>query len=679
MSLPTPAEPKKYTTVYNDFRGVDFTNDPSAVFRKRSPYAVNIIPDAGGIPYKRTGWKVEYESSVKTEIRNMWSFDYAETTHLIYVKGDKVLRLGDGETPIMTLSSASAEVTGVYFNAMSGGKFYFLADSKLMEFYQDGNTFKAREIEAYVPTTIIGRSPSGGGTLLENVNLLTRRRKEEFIGDSSSKTYYVSTTINTAEAVKVSVLNDNGNYTVLTEGYTVSTNSIVFAAAHPTPKEGEANVIIEYTASGTSEASEALKRCTVASVYNNKVFLGGTDGIMKSRVWYSAYSNPTYFPDLSYFIVGDDFGGVMGLIDLGEYLGVIKESNPKASTIFLAYPVTIEDDTAYAIKQSITGVGALSKRTFNSLNGEQLFLSDDGIYGIMADMQSSEVASSFVKNRSYYINGKLLKEPNLHTALAVVWNSFYILCVNSHCYLLDSTQKTSWATERTNMQYEAYYWENVPATAMCVHSDKLYFGTNDGRICFFKSTAEYANEAYNDNGAPIDCEWRTILDADGAINHYKNMEKKGSVVVLQPKDKFVESTSAMIWIKADNNDEECVGMIASEQEDIPNEFHINKKVKKYKRLQIIVRNNILNESFGVQEIVKVYTVGNYSKNKDKESEIYAFFIQNGSELYLNGYLVEDMERTDTNEENAHIGTITLKNDRFSIVYDKETGSIYYEG
>lgn len=673
MPLPTPAEPKKYTTVYNDFRGVDFTNDPSAVWKKRSPYALNMIPDAGGIPYKRTGWMTEYESEEQAEIRNMWSFDYAEESHLIYVKGNKVLRLDDGETPIMTLSSADAEVTGVYFNAMSGGKFYFLADSRLMEFYQDGNTFKAEEIEAYVPTTIIGRAPSGGGTLFENVNLLTRRRKEEFTGDSEL-TYYVSNTINTNESVKVSVLDNEGNYTVLTQGsdYTVSANSIVFNTAHPTPKEGEDNVIIEYTATGTTEASESIKRCTVATVYNNKVFLSGTDGILKSRVWYSAHSNPAYFPDLSYLVAGDDFGGVMGLIDLGEYLGVVKESNPESSTIFLAYPITFDDDTAYAIKQSITGVGALSKRTFNSLNGEQLFLSDDGIYGVMADMQGSEVASSFVKNRSYYVNGKLLEEPDLEKALSVVWNGFYILCVNNHCYLLDSSQKTSWATERTNMQYEAYYWENVPATAMCVHQKKLYFGTADGKICFFKSTEDYADEAYNDDGSPIKCEWRTILDSDGAVNYYKNLQKKGCMVVLQPKHDSVSSTSAEVYVKADNKDEQYVAMFASEQENIPNEINLNKKIKKYKRLQIIIRNDMLNESFGVQEIIKVYTVGNYSKNRSENVQLYTLLLENENDLYINGYEIDDMVRTETDE------TITLQNRGLTLEYDKETGDLFYD-
>lgn len=673
MPLQTPEEPKKYTTVYNNFKGVDFTNDPATVFKRRSPYAINIIPDAGGIPYKRTGWKVDYEPESKEEIRNMWSFDYAEKSHLVYVRGNKILRLGGQEDEVMSLSSDTAEITGVYFNSMAGGRFYFLADSKLMEYYEDEDgKFKAREVAAYVPTVLISRSPSGGGTIYENINLLTRRRKESFLGDESSKNFYVSGEIDTAQPISVSVKNDQGEYVVLTKGtdYTVGDNHIAFSKAYAPVVTGEDNVLVEYSAKNDSDASKALRRCTIASVYNNAVFLSGTDGELKSRVWYSAYANPTYFPDLSYFIAGDDYGGVMGLIDLGEYLGVIKESNPKASTVFLAYPTTLDEETAYAIKQSITGVGALSKRTFNSLNGEQLFLSDDGIYGIMADMQSSEVASSFVKNRSYYVNGKLLKEPDLHKALSVVWNSFYLLCVNGNCYILDGTQKSSWATERTNLQYEAYFWENVPATALCVYDDTLYFGTKDGRICSFKDSETYGNEAYNDNGAPIRCEWRTILDSDGAVNFFKNLQKKGCVVVLQSA---ATNTSAEIFIRADDKKEQYVGTVAVENTEVPSEFYLNKKIKKYKRLQIIIRNDMLNESFGVQEITKVYTVGNYSKNRSAGMELYTLYLENGTDLYLNGYNIEDMNRT-VDEET---GVITLENKSLKIEYHPNTGNLYY--
>ena len=45
------------TTIYNRFRGVDFSTDPSLVDASRSPLCTNIVADSGGMPEKRCGWE----------------------------------------------------------------------------------------------------------------------------------------------------------------------------------------------------------------------------------------------------------------------------------------------------------------------------------------------------------------------------------------------------------------------------------------------------------------------------------------------------------------------------------------------------------------------------------------------------------------------------------------------
>ena len=71
-------------------------------------------------------------------------------------------------------------------------------------------------------------------------------------------------------------------------------------------------------------------------------------------------------------------------------------------------------------------------------------------------------------------------------------------------------------------------------------------------------------------------------------------------------------TSANVYFKQDNQEEVLVKELDSVESDIPIDIFPKKKMKKYKRLQIIVENN-KNESFGVSEIVKSYTLGNYAK------------------------------------------------------------------
>ena len=79
----------------------------------------------------------------------------------------------------------------------------------------------------------------------------------------------------------------------------------------------------------------------------------------------------------------------------------------------------------------------------------------------------------------------------------------------------------------------------------------------------------------------------------------------------------------------------------------------------------------MNEAFGVQEITKVYTVGNYSKNKGNDTEIYTLFVDGKSDLHLNGYGIEGMSRTEKD------GKVILSNPSFSIEYNTETGELYY--
>lgn len=624
--LQAPSEPKKYTTVYNDFKGVDFTSDATRVWKKRSPTGLNMTPDLNGMPWKRTGWKIEitqadfqaaYEYGSNILVKNMYSFELAGQDHLIIFCNCGVFAYTEGQlTHLVTLDSITDEpYRGFFFEGNGDAGFYFFGNKEIYAYkYNDAaDTFSCGEVSPYIPTTLIGRSATGGGTIYEGVNLLTRRRKEAFLGDDTSTVYYLAMGIDPANNVVVKVKDSSGEYQTLTDGYTInhSLNTVTFSTAKPPVPTGEDNILIEYTASTASGAVDAFFDSKAISIYGtgviNSVFVGGcSDDNFSSRVWYSAVGRPNYFPDLNYFIAGSNDTKIMGLIKVGEYLGVVKQGNNIDSTIYLAYPISFDDDTAYAVKQAVTGIGALSNRCFASLEDESLFLSAEGV---MAIEPSSNENERQVKNRSYFVNKRLLAESNLQNAFAYVWNGFYMVCVNSHIYLLDSSQKQSWANEKTNLQYECYYWDNIPATCFATYNDFLYFGDTSGRVCRIKTFEADGAQAYSDDGSAISCEWSTILDNDGATNFFKNLQKKGCLITIAP----LEDTSVEVSLKADDKAEIGLGNVEFSNVTIPQEIYLNKKVKKYKRLQIIVRNNVLNQGFGIHEIIKVYTIGNYSK------------------------------------------------------------------
>ena len=375
-----------------------------------------------------------------------------------------------------------------------------------------------------------------------------------------------------------------------------------------------------------------------------------------SRVWWSAINNPLYFPDLNYIEVGSNDTAVQGLTKVGDYLGVVKQSKTTDTAIFLLYPTSFDENTTYAVKQGVQGVGALSRYSFNILGDETLFLSPKGVVAV----EPTDDEEHKVQNRSYFVDGKLLAEPTLKDAYSFVYDGKYYLAVNNEVgavYVLDGNQRNSWGNDKTNLVYECYYLENVPAKSFVKFNDMLIFSNDDNVCAFGDGYVDAYNVITGEENAPVSAEWSTIFDDDNALHYYKTMQKKGNLVSILPieneyaykvveiteevfnadkeffftlvEGKYVRCTNddvfdaeqtyyienrpkTRIFVKKDDKEPIEIERKFGLQSDIPSEMFLNKKFKKYKRLQFIIRNDA-DEDFGVDSIIKNYTVGNYSK------------------------------------------------------------------
>ena len=424
----------------------------------------------------------------------------------------------------------------------------------------------------------------------------------------------------------------------------------------------------------------AFSNCQRATVYGsgliNQIFVGASiSNGYSSRLWYSGVGSPNYFPDLNYVEVGSNDTRIMGMMKCGEYLGIIKAGNALDSSVYLAFPTSFGDDTTYAVKQSIAGVGALSMGAFNIIADESVFLSPEGVMAIEFG------GDNRLRNRSYFVDKRLCAEENLADAVSYVFKNMYYLSINNHCYVLDGSQKNSWVNEKTNLQYECYYLENVPAQCFGDMGGRLWFTDYDGNLCRFKDgldpmqyrdeytvghmtidaddmnvvnndgfTVEIGELQYTeggtthvytrdeleigmvvrfysagefsitgltdetvrlDKGVPVHAVWDTIADDDGAIHFFKNLNKKGFVISLLPGS----SSGVRVSLKPDEKDAIVYGTTDANGNLLPFDYYVRKKVKKYKRLQIICENNGIDQSFGIDQILKTYTLGNYSKNR----------------------------------------------------------------
>ena len=610
------------TTVYSRFKGVDFSVDASLVSKDRSPYAPNLIADVGGMPEKRLGWRTLH--TLEQPINGIWYGEINGQKSFIAHGGTKIYKFTAVNFEIIKENVNNAKSTAFFMRSSDDtGKIYILTGGEFLEY--DGTTVKNVADDGYIPTILISRNPTGGGTVYEAVNLISGKRTESFLGNDTDKVYQLSA--NKLDSVdKVEVLNSNGEKVTTTE-YTVdlTTGKITFTATHKPVVAGQDNVFITYTKTVAGYA-DRINKCTISDLYglggSNRVFLSGNPDY-KAYDWYSDIFKPNYFPDLNYSIVGTSDTAIMGYQRLGKYQMILKEDNQQDSTVFQRYG-TLNDDgsVTFSVEQGVAGIGAISKRCFGMLADEPLFLSRQGIQAITSN---NILAERTIRNRSFFVDSYLTKETNLQNAVACEWNGFYVLCINGAAYVLDGKNKSY--KERSiasyDYNYECYYWTNIPAVCLLSVAGELYFGTEDGRICKFNTDIETMSK-YSDDGKAIVASWSTLNDDDDAPHLYKSMTKKGCLVTIKPYTR----SSGTIYVCKDGNprqflrsgtmdildwDDIDFDRFTFNTNDSPQDIFFKKKVKKYKRLQIIVENDALNEGFGVLQIVKTFTVGNYAK------------------------------------------------------------------
>ena len=615
------------TTTYSEFRGADFTTDPSLVEKYRSPLCTNIIADAGGMPEKRPGWRVLHEMGDTINGLHRGSWGGADEVLFVHAGTKLYTWTEDSETAPVLLMSGLHD--GKSRSVFLSGKLWIIDGAQLI--VSDGTTAAAVDgTNSYIPMILISRAPAGGGTPYEDVNLLSPWRTESFLADGTSTVYTLSGTIDNSTDPTVTV-----NGTVLSTGYSFdrAAGTVTFSSPPAAPLSGSAdNVQITYSHTVSGNA-DRIGKCTILTSYgisgDDRLVLSGNPDY-PNRDWISAYNEPTYFPDLGYSVLGSEDTAIAGYCRVGQYQAVVKSDNGQESTIYLRSGYLNEEGEAvFTTQAAMAGVGAVAPGSFAALLDDPLFLSGTGIHAISV---SSMTGSRVTQNRSFFLNPRLQKE-DLTGAEAVSWNGLYLLSIgNGHVYVLDGRQEKSYrSAAMSDFVYEAYYWEGIPAACWLKRetggAEELYFGTAEGNICKISSDLNNMGK-YADDGAAISAVWATKYDDDGTPSYFKTLLKKGCCVTIKPYAR----SSATVYFRTDKS-AGAEQRIASDLMDIfdwgdidferfsfntddsPQEIYFAKKVKNYKRLQIVIRNDEVNEGFGVYQITKHYVVGNFSKRR----------------------------------------------------------------
>lgn len=609
-------------TRYAAFRGADFSTDPSLVESCRSPLCTNIVADGGGMPQKRLGYRTV--QSLGDTVYGLFGAEFGGMVKRLVHAGTKLYAWADDGTPAVLLSGLPRRKSRAVFLAgklwiVTGGGFYSYDGTEAKRVSASG---------AYVPTTTITRSPSGGGVSYEAVNLLTPYRKNAFQTDGKSVKFTLDGEIDASGAVRAWVWGEEVTDFTLDR----AAGTITLPSAPAAPDAGASDGLVVQFPHTVEGYADRIDKCTIITTYgvgsNDRVVLSGNPDC-PNLDWTSGLYDPTYMPDLGYAAVGSEATPICGYCRIGSSLGIVKADDGSDSTVFLRSAALSEDGEAvFTLQQTIAGVGAVAPGSFASLFDDPLFLSRAGVAAITS---SSLTGEKIIQNRSLYLNAQLTNEPSLPEAEAAVWQGMYLLAVpEGHVYILNGRQtKTFRSSALGDFVYEGFYWENVPALCWYVQrsgtDEALYFGTADGRICKLNTDIEDMSR-YSDDGAAISAVWATKYDDDGTPAVLKTLLKRGCCVTIKPYAR----SSAEVYIRADRtggHEKKVAGKpmdildfsdidferITFNTDESPQEIFLNRKVKNYKRLQIIVRNREPNEGFGIFQITKHYVTGNYAK------------------------------------------------------------------
>lgn len=544
---------------YGGFRGVDFRGDEVNLIR--SPDSVNLWKDYTKTDSIRTRPGMALHTAFAEPVYGVFSYK----DNLLVHSGDKLYKVEAGEkTELFSGLAASVSDAFIY-----EGLWYFKDGKHYLQY--DGTSVS--EVVGYVPTTSIGRKPAGGGSIHEDVNLLTGKRINTFLADGESKEFFLDA--QNIDDTYTPVVKVNGEEAAHAVDY--AAGKIIFDTAPEKPlTDGQDNVSVEFQKTVVG-AKEKILNCTILQVFDNRVFFSGNKDY-PNTVWHCSLNDPAYCSDLDYYNEGLDTARVKGMVAGNNALWVFREPSEANTNVFYHIP-TIDEQYGkiYPSNHSSVAIGCVGKAI--NFNDDIVFFSERGMEGISGDVTTEQVAA----HRSTTVDRKLISEQDYQNMVLTEWDGYLCVFIEDKCYLADSR---ALYTNNGHPEYEFFYWQMEKAVICAKVIDSvLYLGTSDG---VYTLTGDGDLESY----------WVTPKDKFEAPYLLKTTNKRGCVA---------EATGDIdVYAKLEDTDFELVGTFKG----VTDYFVGRIKKKKFKDIQLKFYSQT---RFSLEKITLSCYIGGYIK------------------------------------------------------------------
>ena len=507
---------------YADFKGIDFLNEPSIVDITRSPDALNVwknYKDTEGTCIEtRPGYRKI--TQIGTKINGMYIYS---TTKAIVHSGTELYEWNNfstepNEESLKKIYEDMNDTKKVSFNKLEN-KLY-INDGKTYLVYDGETVKKVTEDEPFIPTTTISRKAGniGGGETLQDVNVLTPKRKNTFLGDGESTEFYLDAqTIDSAEVeaiVNDVELEEDTDFTV-----DRIKGKVTFNEAPSEPDlSGYDNVVITFSKTVEGYA-DRINKCDKSLQFDNRIFYTGNPDY-PNAIFHSELNNPQYISDLNYYEDGSDNAPITSMVVGNNVLWVFKNLDQNNANVFYHTPALDEEQGKYyPSSQGNVELGCLS--VSGNFADDVVYLSRYGLEGITTDNLNSK---QILSHRSSLVDSKMINENDYENAILTEYKGYLLVLVNGKIFLADGRQKYS---SLNSFEYEWFYWDfsNIKPNILKEYNDNLYIGAKDGSIFIVDGT--------NDNGNAINSYWTTPMDNFGYSNQLKTTNKRGGLAKIK--------------------------------------------------------------------------------------------------------------------------------------------------
>lgn len=547
--------------VYSNFRGADFRGEEINLVR--SPDCLNVWKDYKETESIRTRPDLELKVSFDAPVYGVFFFHDLQLVH----SGTKLYKVKNGAKSVLY-----SGLNPIPSNAFFYENLWYFKDGKNYLQY-DGETIKS--VEGYVPTTSIGRKPAGGGTLQQDVNMLSDYRINTFLADGESTEFCLDAQDIDTDYKPVVKVNDKvvSNYSVNYTG-----GKILFTSAPTEPQtDGQDNVSVQYKKHREGH-KEIILNCTLLQVFDNRVFFSGNPKF-PNVVYHCSLNDPSYCSDTDYYEEGMDTAEIRGLVAGNNALWVFREPSDANTNVFYHNPITDEQyGKIYPSVHSSVTTGCVGRAI--NFNDDIVFFSERGMEGISGDITTEQV----VAHRSTLVDRKMIAEKSYKDMVLEEWEGYLFVFIGNRAYLADS--RTAFTNE-DHIEYDWFYWE-FDKNILCakVKDGILYVGTEDGVYTL------------TDYDSPVESYWVTPKDKFKYPHKLKTTNKRGCVT---------EATGDIsVYAKLEDTDFELIGTY----EGVTDYFVSRIKRKKFKDIQLKFYSNT---RFSLETVTLECFIGGYIK------------------------------------------------------------------